>query len=68
MFFLCLIKMKIKSNSEKTLNSKGKEKIREKTKKEKTLTNEAKDTILKIKNTTTQAKIAIKKSNNKEEN
>ena len=60
--------MKTKSNREKILNSKGRENKREKTKKEKALTNEAKDTILKIKNTNTQTKIAIRKSISKEEN
>jgi len=65
---LCLINIKTKSSSEKALNSNGKEKISEKTKKEKALANEAKDTVLEIKNTTTQIETAIKKSISSKEN
>jgi len=58
--------MKTKSKKEKALNSKGREKIREKMKKEKALANDAKETTLKIKNINTQTNTEIKKSINKE--
>ena len=60
--------MKIKRSKAKILNSKGKERIKEKTKKEKVLIIEAKETILKIKNTTTHIIIAIRKPAVKEGN
>jgi len=58
--------IKTKSNIEKILNSKGKEKISEKTKNEKILINEATETILKIKKTIVQTKTVITKSVTKE--
>ena len=60
--------MKTKSKKEKALNSKGREKIREKIKKEEALANDAKETILKIKNINIQTDTEIKKIINKEKN
>ena len=67
-FFLCLTKIKAKIKKDKTLNSKGKEKTTEEIKKKKALINEAKETTLKIKNTTAQINTAPRKRIRKTEN